>query len=251
MYFIKRNIANSITLLNLLCGLIAILYAFGGHLNIAALFIALGICLDFLDGMIARALKINSNLGKQLDSFSDLITFGVAPSIIIFQLIYYTESGTFFNPYDDWIKRTIYSENYWVYTAFLIPIFSSLRLARFNIKHNKKDDFIGLPTPANALFFISIPLMITFQKESLITQWISQTHILIILCFIMSSLLISKISLFTLKFQTFNWDNNRLRYILILSSIILLSLLHFAAIPFIVSLYIILSIINTILKNEI
>ena len=128
MYFIKKNIANAITLTNLLCGLIAILYAFGGHLSIASSFIIFGACLDFLDGMTARILNTDSNIGKQLDSFADLITFGVAPGILIFQLIYYTESESFFNPYYDWVDRSAYSKNYWPYTAFLIPIFSSIRL---------------------------------------------------------------------------------------------------------------------------
>ena len=136
MYFIKKNIANSITLANLICGLIAILYSFGGHLSIAGAIIIFGACLDFLDGMTARIFKTDSDIGKQLDSFADLITFGVAPGILIFQLIYYAESEMFFNPYYDWVNRSAYSKNYWAYIAFLIPIFSSIRLAKFNVKNN-------------------------------------------------------------------------------------------------------------------
>ena len=247
MYLIKRNIPNIITLSNLFCGLIAILYAFGGHLNMAGIFILSGMFLDFLDGMTARIMNITSNLGKQLDSLADLITFGVAPGILMFQLIYYSQANSFFNPFEN--SRDIYIETYWSYIALLIPMFSSIRLARFNINDQQEDKFIGIPTPANALFFISIPMMIEFQQGHIITQWITQPHILISLCVLMSLLLISKISLLTLKFKNLKWGKNQFRYILLFSSSLFLLLLQFISIPFIIILYVILSLINNFLKT--
>ena len=236
-----KHIPNLFTLGNLFCGLLAILFAVGGHLNIAGGFILLGAFLDFFDGMLARILDVDGELGKQLDSLADLITFGVAPAFIVFQLFFWIEDKSFFNPLSEWPKLTAYSYNYWAHTAWLIPLFSALRLAKFNIDTRQIDGFIGLPTPANALFFISIPIMIHFQPSVWMSTFLAQTTVLASLCIIMSYLLIAEISLLSLKFKNLSWQENKMRYILIISSLILLCVFRFVAVPIILLLYLVLS----------
>ena len=242
-----KHIPNLFTLGNLFCGLLAILFAIGGHLNIAGGFVLLGAFLDFFDGMLARLLHVSGELGKQLDSLADLITFGVAPAFIVFQLFFLIEGLNFFNPLADWPNRYAYSYNYWAYTAFLIPLFSALRLAKFNIDTRQSDGFIGLPTPVNALFFISIPLMMHFQPTAWMSAFFGQTTILAILCLIMSCLLVAEIPLLSMKFKSLSWQENKMRYTLLMISVLLLCVFHFVAVPIILLLYPILSILN---KNK-
>ena len=191
----------------------------------------IGAFFDFFDGFFARLLKVSSDIGKQLDSLADLITFGVAPSIIVMHILLFQNQD-----------NVSFSNIYFV--ALIIPIFSALRLAKFNVRTNQDDSFIGLPTPANALFFISIPFIQLYQKDHILNNLFSNSYILasLIICF--SLLMVSSFKLLSLKFKTFNWQENLSRYILIFSSIILLSFLHFVAVPIIILLYLILSIIK-------
>ena len=242
-----KHIPNLLTLGNLFCGLLAILFAMGGHLTIAGGFILFGAFLDFFDGMLARLLNVSGELGKQLDSLADLITFGVAPSFIVFQLFFWIEDDSFFNPLAEITKLSLYIHNFWAYTALLIPIFSALRLAKFNIDKRQINGFIGLPTPANALFFISIPIIIHFQPTNCVSTFLGQTKVLASLCLIMSYLLIAEIPILSLKFKNLYWQENKMRYTLLISSVVLLCVFHFVAIPIILLLYLILSIIN---KNK-
>ena len=191
--------------------------------------------------MIARILNVDGELGKQLDSLADLITFGVAPAFIVFQLFFWIEDKSFFNPLSEWPNLTAYNYNYLAYTAWLIPLFSALRLAKFNIDTRQIDGFIGLPTPANALFFISIPIMIHFQPTEWMSTFLAQKTVLASLCIVMSYLLIAEIPLLSLKFKNLSWQENKMRYILIISSLILLCVFRFVAVPFILLLYLVLS----------
>jgi CDP-diacylglycerol--serine O-phosphatidyltransferase len=225
---ILRHIPNLFTLGNLFFGLLAIQFAYSNDLYSASLCILSGAFLDFFDGFFARLLKVSGELGKQLDSLADLITFGVAPSVIVFQLILSSESE----------PSTI------AYTAFLIPLFSAYRLAKFNIDSNQSDTFIGLPTPANALFFISIPIATHFNSESILLEFLSQKIVLIVFVIGLCWLMVSNISFLALKFKTFNWKGNEYRFVLIGISIILLLLFHFVAVPIIILLYSVLSLIN-------
>ena len=236
-----KHIPNLFTLGNLFCGLLAILFAVGGHLNMAGCLILLGAFLDFFDGMIARILNVDGELGKQLDSLADLITFGVAPAFIVFQLFFWIEDKSFFNPLSEWPSLTAYNYNYLAYTAWLIPLFSALRLAKFNIDTRQIDGFIGLPTPANALFFISIPIMIHFQPTEWMSTFLAQKTVLASLCIVMSYLLIAEIPLLSLKFKNLSWQEKKMRYILIISSLILLCVFRFVAVPIILLLYLVLS----------
>ena len=229
MNAIKRNVPNLITLGNLTCGLLSIVLAFEGKLEVAAAFIFFGAILDFFDGFASRLLKVDSEIGKQLDSMADMVTFGVAPGIIIYKLI--SESN---NHYE-----------FLVYAAFILPIFSSIRLAKFNIDSRQTSSFIGLPVPAAAIFIASLPiLVINYETKFSIDLLIGTTIIL-------SLLLVSELPLFSLKIskgEALKSQLNIIRIIFLISSLILLFVLEFAAIPFIVILYIFLSIINNLIK---
>jgi len=231
MIFIKRNIPNLITLGNLTCGLLSIVLAFEGKLAIAGAFIFYGAILDFFDGFSAGLLNVNSELGKQLDSMADMVTFGVAPGIIMYHLIGLTIEE----------KLGISYELTIALIAFLIPIFSAIRLAKFNIDTRQTSSFIGLPTPAAAIYIASLPVIGTnFSLELLIISTI-----------ILSLLLVAELPLFSLKIskrENMKSQLNIIRILFLISSIILLFVLQFASIPFIVILYIFLSIINNLIK---
>ena len=232
MNALTRNIPNFITLSNLLCGVLSIIFAFDNNLILAAIFIFLGNFLDFFDGFFARLLKVEDKFGLQLDSMADLITSGLAPAIILFHLIKNQSQIQ----YPDMVPLA--------FLALIIPVFSAIRLSNFNIDLSQKNSFIGLPTPMLAIFIAAIPL-INLQLFPIYSNIIFLCGISIILSF----LLVSKINLFSLKvnLKKISIDKlNILRVILLSSSIILFLLFNFAAIPFIVILYIILSLINNI-----
>ena len=239
MNAIKRNIPNIITLANLTCGLFAIFFAFEGNLVLSATFIFYGAFFDFFDGLLARILKVGSKFGKQLDSLADIVTFGVAPGMILFQLIYNSIVNSF-------SQSDITQPNFFPsIIAFLIPIFSAIRLAKFNTDTRQTTAFIGLPTPAAAVFIASLPMIrgsysLSFSSELLIGATI-----------VLSLLLVAKIPLFSFKFSKAESITSRLnifRIILIIVALILLFIFQFAAIPFIVILYLILSILNNFIK---
>lgn len=232
MNAIKRNIPNFITLANLTCGLFAIIFAFMGNLKAASLCIFLGAFLDFFDGLAARLLKISGEFGKQLDSMADMVTFGVAPGFILFDLM----GGK---------VPTSFESLYPASLALLIPIFSAYRLANFNIDSRQTDSFIGLPTPALAIFIAAIP-HIDFNRFPMFTDM----QLLTVLAVIMPILLVVEMPLFSLKFsknESIYSRVNIFRISLILAALVLFLLFEFAAIPFIVILYLILSLLNNIL----
>ena len=241
---IFKHIPNLITLGNLVLGILAILFAFGGNLTLASTCIILGAFLDFFDGFCARLLKSTSEMGKQLDSLADLITFGLAPSIIVFQLLFFLETESYFTTTN---ITSDYCTYYLPYIAFLIPLFSAYRLAKFNIDSRQSDSFIGLPTPANALFFISIPFIVE-NGEGFVYELIFEKGFIVISVIILSLLMISELKLIALKFKSIGWSENKYRYILIVTTVILLLLLRFEAVPIILILYVILSIINKQVK---
>ena len=229
MKTIKRNIPNFITILNLVCGISSIIVLFKYDLIYSGILIFAGAIFDIADGLLARALNVTSEIGKQLDSFADMVTFGVAPGVLMYQLI---DNQTL-----DIIELS--------YIAFLIPIFSSIRLSKFNIDNRQTTSFIGLPTPAAAIFIASLPIII--QKYN--TEF--SLNILIIITISLSLLLIAELPLFSLKIkknEKLKSPENIIRIIFLFSSIILLFVFNYAAIPFIVILYIILSILNNLIK---
>ena len=241
MNAIIRNIPNYITIANLFCGVLSIISTFSNQLSLAAFFIFLGIFLDFFDGFFARLLKIENEFGLQLDSLADLVTSGLAPSFILFKLLNANNTTQLFGAFSFEIPFSNIS-----LIAFLIPIFAALRLANFNIDKNQKNSFIGLPTPMTAIFIASIPLI----KSEFFNSIYSNTSTLCIISVVLSILMISKLNLFSIKVnfqENLSSQLNMMRLFMLISSLILLFFFNLAAIPFIVVLYIILSIINNLL----
>lgn len=257
---IKKHIPNFLTCCNLLCGCIGIIKCFDPiglywgvfnyqNLVIASLLIFLACIFDFLDGFAARILNVTSDIGKELDSLADVVTFGVLPGLIIYQLI---TLSNFFQ------RLSLGLQDFIIHfdiqpgiIVLLIPIFSALRLAKFNIDTRQSESFIGVPTPANAILIASLPLILAYSDSSFIKDIILNPYFLIALTLIMSYLLVAELPLFALKFKNFKWSGNQIRYIFLALSIILLAIFYFTAIPIIIFLYITLSIIqNKFLKQS-
>jgi CDP-diacylglycerol--serine O-phosphatidyltransferase len=199
---------------------LGILYLFKGSGNYPIAYFIWAACLfDFLDGFVARILKVNSPIGKELDSLADVISFGLLPAFFMFNLI---------------ADHT--QNNLLPYLALVIVVCSAIRLAVFNIDETQSDSFKGLPTPANALFLTGLPFL---QFNGL--QFIFHPATLVIISLIFSLLLVSRIDLFALKFKDFNWQSNKIRFTFLFCSVLLLVSLNFAAIPLIIILYIFLS----------
>ncbi len=233
----KKHIPNFITILNLLAGCMAIVSIAGGELIAASWWIILAAFLDLLDGLFARLLDVTSDIGKQLDSLADIVSFGVAPGYIL-----YTLAGSAFEFYYPGNETM----QYFKYAGFLIPAFSALRLAKFNIDTEQSYDFKGLPTPASALLILAIPIIINCKLIVLpwLNAFFNNPWVLVGLAIFLSALMVSRLSLFSLKFRSIYWKHNRGRYIFILAAIILFFSLRFASVPFIMLLYIILSQLN-------
>lgn len=239
----KKHIPNLVTLLNLFCGSIAVLLAVTGNLIYAAFFVFLGIFFDFFDGLLARKLNVQSELGLQLDSLADVVTSGVVPGIVMYQLLN-------LSVHDGWQSNDLYEGfhfetfNYLPLIGLLVILASAYRLAKFNISTNQSDSFVGLPTPANALLILSLPLIMEFQNSDIINGIILNQWFLISLTILSCYLLNADIRLLALKFKNWSFKDNAMRYILIISAVILLVVFQFAGIPLILLTYIILSLLN-------
>ncbi|MDD3878198.1 MAG: CDP-diacylglycerol--serine O-phosphatidyltransferase [Bacteroidales bacterium] len=235
-----KNIPNLATLLNLLTGCLSVVFAFNGDLHIAAYLIGIATIFDFLDGFLARLLKAYSEFGKQLDSLSDLISFGLAPSVIIYQLFIRSNQLP---------SLILFDINLIPLTAFLITLFSAMRLAKFNIDERQSDSFIGLPTPANAILIASFPLISMQYADNnefigiFFRETLSNYYFLFLFTIISSISLVIELKLFSLKFKTFGWKNNQLRYIFLGGSLLFLVLFNCAGIPLIILFFILLSLI--------
>lgn len=223
----KKHLPNAVTCLNLFSGCLGLVFAFNGELKLASLAIVISAVLDFFDGMLARLLKAYSEIGKELDSLADMVSFGVLPSAIIYQLFKLSPQ---LGNISEWIN----------YSAFLISIFSALRLAKFNIDTRQSDNFIGLPTPANALLIASFP-MILDQGLFFLSSYILNPFFLFIFSLGMGILLVAEIPLMSLKMKDLSFRTNLYRYILVFSSLLLLVIFKFAAAPGIIFLYFLLS----------
>lgn len=243
---IKKYIPNTITCGNLLCGCLAIVSAFNGFLLVATYLVGLAAILDFFDGFSARVLNVKSEIGKQLDSLADMVTFGVVPGVVMYFMLLKglpdnmdgtKAAGTDTDLFPHWL----------IYAAFSISIFSALRLAKFNIDERQTNSFIGLPTPANALLICSLPLIENFQPQWWgydVLQHIHNPWFLLGLTIVSSYLMVAELPLFSLKFKNFSWSDNKIRFIFIFSILILLIIFKFLALPFIILLYILLSAFN-------
>ena len=248
---VKKHIPNAITCGNLFCGCLAIVSAFNGNLVWTAYLVGIAAVLDFFDGFAARLLKVGGEMGKQLDSLADMVTFGVVPGVVMFFMMHNAMRNFFLNYTSSGMAYNSISGN-WILLAFIITIFSALRLAKFNIDTRQTDSFIGVPTPANTILICSIPLINKFQSEiwGFNIQTITENlYFLIGLTLLMSYLLVAELPLFAMKFKNFGWADNKIRYSFLIISVILLILFQFIAIPFIIFLYIILSLINNMMNK--
>ncbi|MCK5171167.1 MAG: CDP-alcohol phosphatidyltransferase family protein [Bacteroidales bacterium] len=243
---IKKHIPNTITSLNLLSGCISIVLAFEGYILFAVYMIFLAAFFDFMDGMSARLLKAYSIVGKELDSLADLVSFGVAPSVIIFHLIKISLFKTVHLPP---IENLTLTEILFLLIPFFIAILSGVRLAKFNVDERQTENFIGLAVPANAIFFVSLYLVSVITTNDLLLTILKNKYVLSVLVILFSLLLVTELPMFSLKFKNLGWKGNKIRYIFIVLSIILLISLHTIAIPLIIILYILLSAINNWIFN--
>lgn len=221
----KKHIPNTITCCNLISGCIATYWAFQGDYRLALLFIVIGAVFDFFDGMTARLLHVSSPIGKELDSLADDITFGFAPSAIVF---------SFLSP------LTTQLSPYIPYLAFVMAAFSALRLAKFNLDERQTLGFIGLPTPANALFWGSLIV----GAGQYIAPLPYMAYIILIGTFVSCFLLISEIPMFALKFKSWGWKGNEVKYIFLLTCIPLLLFFGISGLSVIIAWYVVLSILT-------
>ncbi len=243
---LKKHIPNTITSLNLLSGCISIALAFEGYMLFAVYMIFLAAIFDFMDGMSARLFKTYSIVGKELDSLADLVSFGVAPSVIIFHLMKISLFKTVHLPP---IENLTITEILFLLIPFFIAILSGVRLAKFNVDERQTENFIGLAVPANAIFFVSLYLVSIITTNDLLLAVLKNKYVLSVLVILFSLLLVTEFPMFSLKFKNLGFQGNKIRYIFIVLSVILLISLHTIAIPIIIILYILLSAINNWIFN--
>jgi CDP-diacylglycerol--serine O-phosphatidyltransferase len=241
----KKHIPNFITLLNVFCGCVATVFAVLNRLEIAAIFVALGIFFDFFDGLAARVLDVKSELGLQLDSLADMITSGLVPGIVMFQLLAMSQT-------DGWGDGSHFFLNsgelklvhILPFFGFVITMASGYRLAKFNIDENQTSSFIGLPTPANALLILSLPLILLYQNNDFLNSIILNQWFLIGLTIVSAYLLNCSLPLFALKFKNTSFKDNAMRYIFLIISVVLIVTMKFMAIPIIILFYILSSFVQ-------
>ena len=226
---IKKKLPNTLTCCNLLCGCVATLFAFKADFTTALVFIIVGAVFDFFDGFAARLLHVSGSLGKELDSLADDITFGFAPAAAVFTLL----TQAHFPGLPSVTLPLV------PYIAFLIAAFSALRLAKFNLDARQTMGFIGLPTPANALFWAALASTLS----GIIPQVAYGGWFLLVGIVLSCWLLVAEFPMFALKFKHFHWRGNRLRYTFLLLSLLLLLLFGRQGLPLVIVLYVFLSLV--------
>jgi len=244
---IRKYIPNFITCLNVVSGSLAVLFALEGKLTVAVLLILAAAVFDFLDGMTARLLKAYSPIGKDLDSLADMISFGLAPGMIMFVLLKFSLLG-----------RNVMPGNYshvslWqgilISLSLLIPVFSALRLAKFNIDTRQTNSFIGLPTPANAIFISSLALIYEFGKYKAFDTFLLSPASLLIITVLFSFLLVSEIPMFSLKFKNVSWQDNKIRISFLVIAVSLIAAFNIYGIAITILSFIALSFFQNLRKD--
>jgi CDP-diacylglycerol--serine O-phosphatidyltransferase len=220
----KKHIPNTITLLNQFSGIVACIFAYNSRFDLALLFVLIGATLDFMDGAMARLLRVSSPLGKELDSLADVITFGLVPGMIAFRLL-----GPLAEVWE-----------YMPYLGFLITLFSTYRLGKFNIDERQTTSFIGLATPANAIFWLGL----AYGYQSLLSA-VSPWFVLVAVV-VSSYLLVCELPMFSFKFHNFGWAENRIRYMFIIGAIVLAVVFFRQSLPLIILWYILLSVVGVV-----
>ena len=251
----KKHIPNLLTLGNLFCGTIATILAVQGDFITAGLFVVIGIFLDFFDGFAARLLKVSGELGKQLDSLADMVTSGVVPGIIMFNLLYQNSFKNLDTQFiDEGVRPVIVSNDYissWVsYIGLLLTLGAGYRLAKFNIDTRQSESFIGLPTPAMSLFVISLPLIQEYATNVWVQSLISNNYFLIAVTLVLTYLMNAEIPLFSLKFKEYSLKNNLVKYFFLVTSLALIVTLNFISVPIIIILYVLLSVAQELYNRK-
>ncbi len=235
----KRHLPNAVTCLNLLCGCLALTFIFRGELVMGAYLVGVAAVADFFDGLLARALRVSSPIGKDLDSLADMVSFGVVPGTIMYKLL-----GTISGVSAVTVTGNVVYPSFLSllpFCAFLIIIFSALRLAKFNNDTRQTTSFIGLPTPACTLVVASLPLILA-RNEFGLDRLILNPWLLLGLTVLLSGLLVAELPLFALKFKNLRWLGNRRRFIFVSLALGLVGWLRAAGIPLAVLLYVLLSV---------
>lgn len=218
-----RHLPNFLTCCNLLCGCFGIVFVLEGREIPAAYFVWLAGVFDFFDGFAARMLKVTSSIGKELDSLADVVSFGILPALVMYKMIS-TSSDSSALPY----------------IGFTIAVFSALRLAIFNVDETQRDSFRGLNTPANTIFITSLPLL-----YNQVGRWLYEPVVLVAITLLFSFLLVSRIEFFAFKFKSFRWEDNKLRFTFLLLAVLLLISLQYLAVPIVILLYIVFSLLDS------
>jgi len=242
----KKHIPNAITLLNLLSGLIALVYAFDDNIHMAFLWVCIGIFFDYWDGFVARILNVKSEMGLQLDSLADMVTSGVVPGLVVYKMLANIQEN-----------QEIYNltpETYYMgvvpYLGFIITLGAAYRLAKFNIDTRQTDSFIGLPTPGNALFILSIPMIISTTSNQAIIDILSNPYLLVVISILSAIIMNAELPLFSLKIKPNNLGAYKLQIGFVILSLVLLITLQYLAIPIIILVYILLSIIKNMTSKQ-
>ena len=228
---LKAQLPNFITLLNLLSGVLGILWVLEGQPLYGAYFVILSATFDFFDGFAARWLRVQSDMGKELDSLADVVSFGVLPGILLYSL---TKSQT--------------EASFLPYCTLIIPILSAFRLAKFNLDTRQSDRFIGLPTPANALLLTTIPYLAARWPE--LSPWLSSPIALVVIAWLTSLLLVAELPLIALKFKNSSFTDNSYRYALLVIGAVCLVWLQLAGIPLVILAYLLLSGMENMLRKK-
>lgn len=240
---IRRHIPNLFTLGNLFCGTLAAMAAVEGFFEAAAGLVVLGIVLDFFDGFLARLLGVQGELGKQLDSLADMVTSGVVPGLLMFRF------------YEQAIQNGDIEMTTAVvlltFTSFLLTLGAGYRLAKFNIDTRQTDSFIGLPTPAMSLFVVSLPVIFEHTAYVWVKEWLQNVYFLVGVSVTLAILMNANLPLLSLKFKSFGIKDNLFKYLLILISILLIVLLEYLAIPLIIIVYVLLSVVNNVMRKKV
>ena len=231
-------VPNAITAMNLVCGSMSVFFAVDGQLGWAAVFIFAAAIFDFLDGFAARLLKAYSTIGKELDSLADMVSFGLAPAAIVFTMLELTLFGK-----NQAIQEIEANWSQWItlVTSLVIPVAGAFRLAKFNTDDRQSEQFLGMPIPANAIFFASLALILELGTNAAIIPVILNKYTLLSAIFASSFLMVSELPMFNLKFKNLKLKENALRFLFLGITLLMLVLLQIYALPLIIIWYVLLS----------
>lgn len=240
---LKKHIPNLLTLGNLFCGTVATIFAVQDNFTLAGLFVVIGVFFDFFDGFVARILNVSGELGKQLDSLADMVTSGVVPGIVMFNLLANKQTVPFN------FKDELVLHSYVPFFGLIVTLGACYRLAKFNIDTRQSDYFIGLPTPAMSLFVISLPLIKEYSNFEFAQNLIDNNYFLCLITLLLTYLMNAKLPLFSLKFKEYSIKKNLMKYLFLVLSILMILFLKYVSIPLIIAIYVVLSLISNYQKK--